>query len=162
MDTSEAAILRQISELRSRIAELEMRQDDAEDAPVDIGGAGGGDDGTASFPFRVYVEDGYICVQTGHHVWWDSNTSDDNVTTLEKAAADAWVAVGGATEIYVKRVYNADGTATVTLEHASSSYADVLDAVTATEARWVLATIDSDDVVTQWRTGGDIYEWRVA
>lgn len=160
--TNEAAIRRELSALQGRIAELELRLEESEDAPVDIGGAGGGEDGNESYPLRVFVEDGYVCVQAGHHVWWNSFTSAPTVTTLEKDAGDTWVAIGGATVVYVKRVYNSDGTATVTLEHANSNYSTVMGGVTTTEARWILATIDSNDVITQWWTGGDLYELRVA
>lgn len=135
-------------------------------------------------PLQVYLSGGYICVRAGHHIFWNSYSErietvtydgdeDEWVagagpTLLEKEAADAWIEPANASVIYVKRVFNSDGTANTTLEYAmpglatpEDDYAAVINDVTNTEARWILATI-ADGVVTQWWTGGDIYELRVA
>lgn len=64
--------------------------------------------------------------------------------------------------VYVKRIYNSDGSSTATLEYSASDYDTVMEDVTATEARWVLASLYAGVVTTQWWTGGDIYELRVA
>jgi heptaprenylglyceryl phosphate synthase len=119
--------------------------------------------GKTECPLQVYLSGGYICVRAGHHVWWNSYTNSATVTNLEKTVADAWSAyTTGNRTIYVRRVYNSDGTASpVELVQTTDSYATVVGGITNAEARWVLATI-ADGVITQWRTCGDIDELRVA
>lgn len=118
--------------------------------------------GKTEHPLQVYLSGGYICVRVGHHIWFDSYANVPAKTDLEKTVGDAWQAyTSGARTVYVKRVYNSDGTATVTLENTSDTYATVAGGITNTQARWILATI-ADGVITQWWTGGDIYDIRVA
>lgn len=118
---------------------------------------------TFEHPLQVYLSGGYICVRAGHHIWWNSYTNATTVTDLEKTVADAWSAyTTGNRTIYVRRVYNSDGTASpVELVQTTDSYATVVGGITNAEARWVLATI-ADGVIRQWRTCGDIDELRVA
>ena len=115
-----------------------------------------------NFPFEVYISGGYVCVREGHHIWWNSYTTTAAITTLSKAEGDAWVGSGSATVIYVKRLYNSDGTATVTLEHANTDYATVAAGITTTEARWILATLSGGSITQQWHRNGDIPELRVS
>ncbi len=152
-----------IAALTARVDELEDRVRVAEDAPVEVG-AGGGDEESSTLPFQVYLAGGYVCVRPGHHLWWNAYTSqvEGASTELDKDEADAWVAAASATVIYLKRVYNSDGTATVTLENANTDFASVMAGVTTTEARWILATLSGGGIQRQWWTGGDIYELRVA
>lgn len=120
--------------------------------------------GAAAFehPLQVYLSGGYICVRAGHHVWFDSYANAPAQTDLEKDVGDAWQAyTTGARTVYVKRTYNSDGTATVELMNTADNFSTVRAGITNTEARWILATI-ADGVITQWWTGGDIYELRVA
>lgn len=162
-----SALEKDVSELRAQIADLLQRADATGQQPyasyrgvLDIERLPGSDDG--EYPFQVFIEDGYVCVREGHHIWWNSYTMTAAVTTLSKTVGDAWVAPASATVIYVKRVYNSDGTATVTLEYANTDYASVMAGVTTTETRWILATLSGGAVQTQWWRAGDIPEWRVS
>lgn len=116
-------------------------------------------------PLQVYVSGGYVCVRQGYHLWWNSYTSALATSSVEKTSGDAFHAVGTAVAVYVQRIYNADGTTqTITIEKetATPTVAGVMAGVTNLKARWVLATVDADGVVTQRWTGGDLYELRVA
>lgn len=113
-------------------------------------------------PLQVYLEGGYICVRAGHHIWFNEVSNAHDREDLEKTSLDAWQAyTSGARTVFVKRIYNSDGSATVTLENTADSYITTLGQINNTTAIWILATI-SDSVITQWWTGGDIYELRVA
>lgn len=113
-------------------------------------------------PLQVYLEGGYICVRSGHHIWFNEVSNAHDREDLEKTSLDAWQAyTSGDRTVFVKRIYNSDGSATVTLENTADSYITTLGQINNTTAIWILATI-SDSVITQWWTGGDIYELRVA
>lgn len=149
------------------LLELYGRTSGSNPDPADDSGGGGGavnptDPNTP--PFTVYVDAGYVCVTTGHHLWFNSlkTTPDVTITTLGKTAGDAWVAAGSATVVYIQRIYNSDGTATATLEYAATDYASVIAGISNTEARKVLATLSDGAVVQQWWTGGDWDELRVS
>lgn len=117
---------------------------------------------TFKHPFQVYLEGGYICVRGGNHLWFNEQSNGITQTTMAKAVTDAWQSyTSGNRTVYVKRIYNSDGSATVTLENTADSYVTVIGGINNTEARWILAEI-ADSVITQWWTGGDIYELRVA
>ena len=113
-------------------------------------------------PLQVYLEGGYICVRAGHHIWFNEVSNAHDREDLGKTSLDAWQAyTSGGRTVFVKRIYNSDGTATVTLENTADSYITTLGQINNTTAIWILATI-ADSVITQWWTGGDIYELRVA
>lgn len=153
-----------INKIIDCLRELYGRSNGEDPDPSADGGGGGAPATTdpATPPFTVYLDGGYVCVKQGHHLWWNSNTPAIAVTTLDKDLADAWVLASAATVVFLKRIYNADGTATVSLEYTATDYASVAAGISNTEARWILATLASGELVQQWWTGGDVSELRIA
>ena len=90
-----------------------------------------------------------------------TSAASSGPTVLAKTAADLWDDTTFEGTVYVKRAYNSNGSSTVVLAKEANDYATVISGITNTEARWILATI-TDGTITQWWTGGDIYELRVA
>jgi hypothetical protein len=66
--------------------------------------------------------------------------------------------------VYVKRIYNSDGTATATLVRTADNIATVLGGQTTTESRFIIGTFAAvtGDGIRQRRLSGDIDEYRVA
>ena len=134
-----------------------------------ISGRNGGTASAFQHPLQVYYSAGVLCVRAGYHIWWNSyanqitttSSASSGPTSLVKTAADLWDDTTFEGTVYVKRTYNSNGSSTVVLAKEANDYATVISGITNTEARWILATI-ADGVITQWWTGGDIYELRVA
>lgn len=142
----------ELNEIRGRLAEMELP------GGVQIGK---GPDMPEDFPFRLYVDSvgPKVCMRPGVHVWWRQYTGVITMTTLEETGSSAWGLASST--IYVKRVRNADDTATVTLHRTTDSAATVLAGVTNSETRFIIGTVSTSTGITQWRRQ-QIEEYRVS
>lgn len=138
---------------RARIEAIEQQEDPLEPMPQ-------GDDISLSYPFRLYLSDGEVLCQSGIHVWWNQYTQAIAYTTLVEDGTNNWAPT--ASTIYVERLANADGTATVTLNRTTDAVNVVLGGIADNKARWIIGTISSSGVISQSYTAGDIYELRVS
>ena len=113
-------------------------------------------------PFEVYTAGSKLCVWPGRHHWWNQVLGQIQTTTVYEDGTNSWAL--SACTIYLKRVYNDDDTATVTLQHTTDDADTVMAGVTAKELRLIIATFAATTgagIDQRW-TGGDIMESRVA
>lgn len=162
VSAGEYRLVGQIAMLTARVNELEDRMRSLEDAPVEIGAAFGGDDAaTDQYPFKLYKYGGYLCCSEGNLYWFNEIAGAVTVHVVpEENGVNSWP-IDSYSTVYVRRTYNADGTATVELVRTSDSIATVKGGQTNTEMRFILGTCSSTGVITQ-RHFGDIEEARVA
>lgn len=147
------SLVQDIVALRSRIEAIEQQEDPLEPMPQ-------GDDISLSYPFRLYLSGDEVLCQSGIHVWWNQYTQAIAYTTLVEDGTNNWAPT--ASTIYVERLANADGTATVTLNRTTDAVNVVLGGIADNKARWIIGTISSSGVISQSYTAGDIYELRVS
>ena len=116
----------------------------------------GSDGDMPDFPFKLYVSDNKVRFIDGVHIWWDSyaNAPTKNIVS----DGGGWAT--GSQAIYVKREYNSDGTATVSVGTAATD-SDVYSMITATISYWVVGVVESNGNIIQYQFG-PISELRIA